>query len=48
MRDPIAYYQDKIGEFIDPSTTQVELSAQLTEEEIVERNSFIIDFIVNQ
>ena len=49
MRDPIAYYKDKIDHIIEKTTTQPNLSSfELTEEEVIERNNFINDFIIKQ
>ncbi len=49
MRDPLEYYKDQIEQIINQTTDNSTLSSSnLTNEEIEERNNFIMDFIFKQ
>lgn len=51
MRNPLDYYKEEIKEaekIIKNSTIEVSDLEELSEEEIIEQNQYIIDFIVKQ
>lgn len=50
MRNPLAVYKEEIERIMNNTTTNNTLTANpsLTEEEVVARNNFILDFIVKQ
>ena len=51
MRNPLEYYKNeilKLEGLAHNSTEEERDETNLSEEEIVERNKFVIDFIVNQ
>jgi hypothetical protein len=49
MRNPLEYYKEQVEQIINQTTNTLALSTQnLTDEEIVERNNFIMDFILKQ
>lgn len=51
MRNPLEYYKEEIQKIegsIHNSTEKESDKKDLSEEEIIERNKFVMDFIVNQ
>lgn len=48
MRDPLNYFKDEIEEIITTTNQETLSSLNLTQEEIVERNNFIMDLIIKQ
>ena len=49
MRNPLEYYKEQVEQIINQTTNTLALSTQIfTDEEIVERNNFIMDFILKQ
>lgn len=49
MRDPIKHYKEQIEQIIEQTTNSLTLSSNnLTNEEVEERNNFIMDFIFKQ
>lgn len=49
MRNPLDYYKEQVDQIINQTTNNSTLSTEkLTNEEIEERNNFIMDFIFKQ
>jgi hypothetical protein len=49
MRNPLEYYKEQAEQAIKQTTNTTTFSAvELTDEEVEERNNFILDFIIKQ
>jgi len=49
MRNPLEYYKEQVEQIINQTTNILTLTSNsLTNEEIEERNNFIMDFILKQ
>lgn len=49
MRDPLKHYKEQIEQIINQTTNILSLSSdELTNDEIEQRNNFIMDFIIKQ
>ena len=49
MRNPLEHYKEQVEQIINQTTNILTLSSNnLTNEEIEERNNFIMDFIIKQ
>jgi len=48
MRNPLEYYKEQVEQIINQTTNNQPLSSEFSDEEIEERNNFIMDFILKQ